>query len=153
MRVKHSFFDRAAVLAAVSRGRLKAMIRIGGFIRTTAKRSIRKRKAVSKAGSPPSSHVGLLREQIYFSYDPASDSVVIGPALLTNSSRKSRPIGGATVPSVLEEGGKVEILDRIGSGHEVKRTVEIGPRPYMGPALAIGQESGKLEGAWKDVMQ
>ncbi|MEN6385140.1 MAG: hypothetical protein ABFD79_08055, partial [Phycisphaerales bacterium] len=58
-KVKTLFFDRPAVLAAVDSATRKVLNRIGGMIRLTARRSIKKApngKAVSKPGKPPLSH-------------------------------------------------------------------------------------------------
>jgi len=56
------------------------------FVRQRARTSIRKRKGTSQPGSPPYSHVGLLRKFILFAYEPARQSVVIGPVLLREGS-------------------------------------------------------------------
>jgi len=146
LKVTNLFFDRATVIKAVDAGRRKALNRIGGFLRTTAKRSIRKRKGTSAPGQPPSSHVGLLRDHIYYSYDPVSQSVVIGPALITSNHKTATPIN-ATVPQVLEYGGRV--LRR-----KNNRTIQtvVAPRPFMGPAMQTARKADKLEQAWKDVI-
>lgn len=120
---KANFFDREKVLKAVDRARRGVLSKIGAFVRTRAKSSIRKRKKVSAPGSPPSSHVGTLKRLIYFSYDDSRNSVVVGPTLINNSS-------GA--PSALEHGGTSLILDRK-TGKSSRAT--IAARPYMGPAL------------------
>lgn len=70
--------------------------------------------AASKPGEPPRNQTGLLRDNIFFSYDAATQSVVIGPARLGGAGR---------APAVLEYGGR-GIL-----GTTIK------PRPYMVPAL------------------
>lgn len=145
LKVKRLFFDRAAVIAAVSRGRLRALNRIGGYLRTTAKRSIRKRKGTSPPGKPPYSHTGLLRDHMYYSYDPTRDTVLIGPALLTSRSPDSEPIAG-TVPQVLERGGRVRVRDK------KSRTITIRARPYMAPALETARQADALSEFWKDVV-
>jgi len=96
MNVKKMFFDRKAVLEAVGRANAKVLSKAGAFVRRTAKSSIRKRKRVSRPGEPPSSHVGTLRDLIYFGFDAASRSVVIGPTPFR---------GRAVVPRLLELGG------------------------------------------------
>jgi len=134
---KANFFDREAVLKAVGRARVKVLSKQGAFVRTRARSSIRKRKRSSTPGSPPSSHVGLLKTGeagINFAYDHSADSVVIGPSLI------NRPTGA---PETLEHGGDAEIVDRkTGKSH----SVHIQPRPYMGPALAA--ESPKFAAMW-----
>jgi hypothetical protein len=97
-REKSMFFDRPAVVEAVGRAGAKALGKAGAYIQRRAKSSIRKRKRASRAGEPPSSHVGTLRDRIYFSYDPPTRSVVVGPT----------PIGSVgVVPPTLEFGGTV----------------------------------------------
>jgi hypothetical protein len=94
--VKATFFDRRAVIDALGRANLSALSRAGAFIQRRAKSSIRKRKRASLPGEPPSSHVGTLRNLIYFSFDTASRSVVVGPT----------PVGAiGIVPPTLEYGG------------------------------------------------
>lgn len=69
---------------------------MGALIRKIAQRSIRKRKAVSKPGKPPTDRTGLIKRFIFFSWDPATRSVFIGPEKLD--------IKG-DVPHLLEHGG------------------------------------------------
>lgn len=132
---KEMFFDRQAVIRAADRGTRRALSRFGAFVRTSARHSIRKRKAVSEPGQPPSSHVGLLRKLIYFGYDAARRSVVIGPTPLH---------GTAEVPPLLEYGGKARRPDRRGG----RVTAVYRPRPFMGPAFE--RERAKLPAIWAD---
>ncbi|MGI4815796.1 MAG: hypothetical protein ACRYGG_21010 [Janthinobacterium lividum] len=113
------FFDRAAVQAKVKDGTRSALSKAGAFVRTRAKTSIRKRKASSEPGSPPSSHTGLLRDRIFFGYDSARESVVVGPQLL-NGNR------GLPVPELLEQGGDVK---------RGKVQMHYAAHPFMRPAL------------------
>jgi hypothetical protein len=71
--------------------------------------------ASSKPGEPPRNRIGLLRDNIFFAYDPDSESVVVGPARLNS---------GSDAPENLEFGGRND------------RGALIEPRPYMQPALA-----------------
>jgi len=127
------FFDRRAVAGAVDRGTRRVLSKFGAFVRTTARHSIRKRKAVSEPGQPPSSHVGLLRKLIYFGYDAARKSVVIGPTPLR---------GTAQVPPLLEYGGKARRRGR--KGRQVMATYRA--RPFMGPAFE--HEKPRLPALW-----
>jgi len=142
-RFKLVFFDDRRVIRAMDPVRRRALSHAGGYARTVARRSIRKRKRTSEPGHPPSSHTGLLRKLIYYAYDRVSDSVVVGPV----------PFGRGEAPSLLEHGGTV-VSRRVrtfrgGAGRdrrgrytqgEVNR-IEAGtrmvyrPRPFMGPAL------------------
>jgi hypothetical protein len=107
--------------------------RFGAFVRTAARSSIRRRKASSKPGQPPSSHTGLLKQHIYFIYEPNNRSVVIGPALL-NERQQSPP-----VPELLENGGLV---------YRTGVSMFYEPRPYMRPAF--DQEMDNLEKLWRN---
>lgn len=138
MRIKQLFFDKAKVVRAVDKARRAVLSKAGAFIRTAARSSIRRRKAPSPPGKPPSSHTGLLKKFIYFGYEPDSDSVVIGPVKLNKPG---------AAPSVLEHGGKTLIHKRR-RGRVVRRRVSIKPRPYMGPTLE--KERPKLPKLWKN---
>jgi hypothetical protein len=133
LRIKEMFFDRKAVTGKVDAAARKVLSKFGAFVRTTARHSIRKRKAISQPGSPPSSHVGTLKRLIFFGYDADRRSVVIGPAPLR---------GQAEAPPLLEYGGRARVKDRR------RRTVvaTYRARPFMGPALA--KEQPKLPAMW-----
>lgn len=121
--LKNGFFDRDAVLKAVDAGRRKGLSRFGAFVRTRARSSIRKRKAVSAAGSPPSAHTGDIKK-IYFAYDPTArgGTAVVGPVLA--GSRDGSP-------ARLEKGGTLLVRAKGGG----TRVTKYRPRPFMGPAL------------------
>jgi hypothetical protein len=164
LRIKELFFDRAAVQKAVARGRLRALNRIGGFLRTTSRRGMRSKKGASPPGTPPHAHTKLLKDHLYFSYDQARDSVVIGPALLISREEDGRPVSG-TVPQVLEQGGEIRVREvkrgrgwaraRSKKAAQGKQTrlvkAEVKARPFMGPALETARKADKLSEFWKDV--
>lgn len=132
---KKGFFDREAVMEAVDRATLRVLSRFGAFVRTRARTSIRRRKGTSPAGGPPYSHVGLLRNLIFFAFDADRRSVVVGPVLINS------PTGA---PENLEYGGQADLpMPKGGS-----RRVTIAPRPYMGPALDA--ELPGLPAMWQD---
>ena len=135
MVTKSMFFDTAKVKKAVSSATRKVLSKFGAFVRTAARSSIRKRKAVSEPGQPPSSHVGLLRKLIYFGYDPTRRSVVIGPTPLH---------GTAEAPPLLEYGGRARRRGR--KGRNVMASYRA--RPFMGPAFE--REKPKLPAMWRD---
>ncbi len=120
------FFDKAPVLRAVDRAERQVLSKAGAFIRRRAKSLVRKRKRVSRPGEPPSSHAGHLRRLIFFGYDRAASSVVIGPLLF-------RSAGGPTVPELLEFGGVVTRERK--KGRRRRRTMRYRSRPFMGPAM------------------
>ena len=130
---KNSFFDRSSVQSALSQAERKVLSRFGAFVRTRAKSSIRRRRAASLPGQPPSSHVGLLKDFIYFVFDPAQRSVLVGPVRLNHTAGEA--------PAVLEYGGTAAI-----TWGRHPRVVRIAARPYMRPALA--QELPGLPAMW-----
>lgn len=139
--VTNRFFDRGKVLRHIGRRSVNALSRFGAFVRQRAKTSIRKRKRTSKPGMPPSSHLGLLRKFILFSYDRQTRSVVIGPARINMKN-------SAIVPHALEYGGPSIVM--VGSrrlGNRRKRRVKVMARPFMRPAFAI--EVTKLPATWR----
>jgi len=165
MRIKDLFFDRKKVEDAVDKPRRALLSKAGAFIRQRAKTSMRKRKAASSPGQPPSAHVGLLKKFMFFGYDPGADTVVVGPAK-TNQvffNNDGKPVTG-TVPAVLEYGGQINIFEvekggkwqradlrskrRIAGLPTRLRRVTIAPRPYMQPALTA--ELPRLPVLWRN---
>jgi len=143
-----AFFDKPAVMRAVGEAAVKNLSRAGAYVRRTMKTSIRKRKRTSKPGEPPSSHAGQLRDFIYFSFDPQSESVVIGP------ERLNAKIG--STPEVLEYGGDNVVATYRRSGYKKgdnsrivsKRTIHVKARPFAQPALE--KELPKLPEMWRN---
>jgi hypothetical protein len=100
---KGLFLDRKAVRRDVDRKTAKALATAGAWIRTTARNSIRSVPAskrftapASNPGEPPRSRVGYLKRFLFFVYEPAAKSVVVGPARIARAT-------GA--PATLEFGG------------------------------------------------
>lgn len=155
----------------MDRARVRALSKIGAFIRRSARSSIRKvgkKGTPSNPGQPPKSRTGLLRDFIQFAYDPATKSVVVGPEKLNRPS---------FAPPTLEYGGSytvtetqvpewtdyaqakpnpsevwVRVNPRRAKGNVRKRTVTQAPRPYMMPALQRERDNGKLIEQWKNVL-
>ncbi|MBS3821018.1 MAG: hypothetical protein KGY81_04565, partial [Phycisphaerae bacterium] len=103
--IKQMFFDAPAVRRKVDASTRRVLSKFGAFVRRTARSSIRKRKKASSPGSPPSSHIGLLKKFIFFGYEPAKRSVVIGPVRLSQKGR-------GEAPHLLEYGGATKIAHR-----------------------------------------
>jgi len=122
LRMKSFFFDRKAIIDRVDTATRRVLSKFGAYVRRSARSSIRKRKRPSVPGQPPSSHTGLLRKFIYFTFDPDRRSVVIGPVPLHRRT--------SNVPHVLEYGGRTTV-----QAFGQTRKVTILPRPYMGPAF------------------
>jgi len=133
--IKRMFFDRQAVISKVDAATRRVLSKFGAFVRRSAKSSIRKRKKAAPPGQPPSSHTGLLKKFIFFGYDAARPSVVIGPTRLNQKGR-------GEAPPLLEYGGKTT-LKRGGK----KRRVTYQARPYMGPAFE--KEKPQLPAMWR----
>jgi len=131
---KEGFFDRAKVVGAVGKATRQVLSRFGAFVRQRAKTSIRNKKGTSPPGSPPYSHVGLLRRFILFAFDPQRQSVVIGPTQLRETS---------VAPRILEHGGDATVDTPIGP-----HPARYEPRPFMQPAFE--QEKGKLPDLWRN---
>lgn len=89
------FFDRPKVLASAADATRSVLSRFGAFVMTTARHSMPRRMKRSEPGQPPSAHKGTLRDNIFFAFDEAKNSVVIGPV----------PLGAGVAPGVLEHGG------------------------------------------------
>lgn len=165
---KASFFDRAAVIARVDRGKSKAMARSGALVRTIARRSIRKRKGTSLPGQAPSSHKESghrLRDRIFFAHDATSGGVVIGPEATKHYQNKAGTLQAGLATETLEYGGSIGIVEKdfYGDGKWVAvnhrrrrrtgerrrvRWVRIKPRPYMGPAL--NKAAPQIATFWKN---
>ena len=133
--IKRMFFDRQAVISKVDAATRRVLSKFGAFVRRSAKSSIRKRKKPAPPGQPPSSHTGLLKKFIFFGYDAARQSVVIGPTRLNQKGR-------GEAPPLLEYGGKTTLVRR-----GKKKRVTYQARPYMGPAFE--KEKPQLPAMWR----
>lgn len=121
--VTRQFFDRAAVIDAVGRAGATVLKKQGALVRKIAQRSMPYRKKPAAPGSPPSAHKpnAFLRKFLFFSFDPASKSVVIGPEKFGRgtSAAKIQEFGGeAKVANprrtlrVLNGGGEMRYGDK-----------------------------------------
>ncbi len=119
------FFDSKKVISATTKAERRVLSRFGAFVRTRAKQSIRRRKRVSRPGSPPTSRTGYLKRGIFYGYDVADAAVVIGPV-------RGGKRGEAT--HALEFGNS-----------------QMEARPYMNPALE--HELPKLPQLWKNAIR
>ena len=140
LKATKMFFDSKAVTKATDKVTRLALSKFGAFTRTSARSSIRRRKAHSRPGQAPTSQTGLLKKFLFFGYDIQQASVVVGPTPLPTSKS---PTG---VPRLLEEGGRAfrDITKwRRTKGGRARRqvvgqkTVSYAPRPYMGPAMKV----------------
>jgi len=100
--------------------------RQGALIRTIARRSIRKRKRPSMPGESPTNQTGLLKRFLFYSWDGATQSVVIGPEKL--------PGARGEAPKVLEYG-----------------KANFAARPFMRPSLDAAM--AKLPELWNGAIK
>ena len=102
------------------------------------------RKSSRPGEAPAAPRSSPLNKLTFFSYDPRSDSVVVGPVGFRNS----------TAPNTLEFGGRATVTRRRrrprNDGKRVieSRRVRIEARPYMGPALK--KELPGIPRAWSN---
>jgi len=104
--------DTKKVLAKTKQASITSLGHAGAAIRLVARRSIRKRKSASPAGSPPSTRRGQLRRAIAYAVEKQQGLVVIGP--------------------------EHEVVGESGKAHEFGgryRREHYEKRPFMGPAM------------------
>jgi hypothetical protein len=152
--LKGGFFDAAAVLKEMDKVQKKTLSRFGAYARRRMKSSLKYKSGKSSPGGPPNVHrtrgynkvkrdrktgatskqpVSPLRELIYFAYDAATGSVVVGPVKFGGS--------GGKAPGLLERGGSGSFRDA--ATGEIKRGVW-APRPFVRPAGEAEVASGKF---------
>jgi hypothetical protein len=113
---KASFFDRAAVMSRMDAATRKALNKSGARLRLIAQRSMRyvnestnpdKPRRVSSPGHPPLAvrQHPFIRKFMFYSYDEASQSVVVGPAGFSGGTANP-------APGILEHGGPAKIRNR-----------------------------------------
>jgi hypothetical protein len=158
---KNLFFDRKAVSDAVAKANKKTLGKAGALLRRHARQSMRRRNKPSPPGTPPSAHGksdkhprgALLKERLFYQYDPATDSVIVGPQKLGRSDAPSnQEFGGPKVikvrPIIVKTGRKATPLQRDTFKRKIKdgsivrikqpmatKSISLPARPYMKPAL------------------
>jgi len=160
-----------ALLALVDEGQRRALMRLGGFIRVTAQRSMRrvhpKSGKASPPGEPPRARIGFIRLKVEFGYDTRMKRLVVGPEQVRRSNSPNLPKWELGVPNLMEFGGQVRVGPDgwwiLGWKGKKKSTLRLDteaklepgtimhfpPRPYMKPAFdkAVNQE--KLKQFWE----
>ena len=161
MSAKDAFVDRPAIKGFLAATGLKALPKIGAYIRRRARGSMKrkgmarrppkkkggkaeqrrwqeiKERPASLAPSPPNVHSpneDTSLKKILFAVDVPNERVIVGPVLLNSSKKLS-----LTVPQLMEYGGTVLLTGRRGA-----RMATYPARPYMGPALAAEIAAGTL---------
>lgn len=84
-------------------------------------------RASAPPGQPPRTVTRLLKDFVFYVWDPRTRSVVIGPTKLKQKD--------GDVPEAQEKGGTVQVKRSRRGQRRVVRSMKIRPHPYMGPAL------------------
>lgn len=120
------------IISAADRARNKMLGKFGGYVRSTAKNSIKTGADNQHAppGKPPVGHTGNPRykDWIFYFVDYSSGEVVIGAILLPRKDNQ-------TVPGTLERGGTSQVPVYRGWGRSRKITIQQAARPHMQPAF------------------
>lgn len=163
VKVTSLFFDRAVVTNAMDKANVRALSKAGAFIRRAAQTSMGYRKLgrASGAGNPPFAHRekgAKLRKLLFFSYDPQSKSVVVGPVAFgpkaeapnlnefggTVTRRRTVRVAPARVRPKATKAQKAAFARKLKTGEVITAkpptkvttaTAKYPPRPYMNPAL------------------
>lgn len=121
-RFKGGFFDRGAIITAMSVAERKAMMRTGGYLRKVARNSMRKKKGPAKPGEPPHVHVGHIKNLLFFAYDTQTGSLVVGPV----------GFNGSPVPNILEFGNNKQEARQFMKPAQVKSQDKLAPSIKFG---------------------
>ena len=156
-RQKSFFFDRFEWQGILNDGERVALRFIGGWIRKTARRSMRTRRRVSRPGEPPSVWSGELKRLLFFFYMPGGisseeNAVIVGPAYLPSAHRNISHLSQNTIPRTLELGGtetRKDLTQQVSLGF-VNKTARIAARPYMNPALMKAISRGVIRQGFTD---
>lgn len=135
IKVKELFFDRAAVIKAVGRAAARNLARSGALLMRIARNSMRYSKKSAPPGQPPRAHKPnpLLRKLLFFSFDPGTESVVVGP----------ERIGKGVAPALMEYGGEETVLNtrrrlrKVGDGGEIRTSAAAVGRDAAGRFVAM----------------
>lgn len=148
---------RAAVAGEISeRDRARVLERI---------REIKARKP-SRPGTPPHTHTGLLRRNIFFDLDRSTESVVIGSfvpnakwlPVLHEFSGVQKMAAWLYVPRYAGRYSPILAYHRVGKGPQNRgrweptqatKAMPYPARPYMGAAMRRGIGSGKIAAEFK----
>jgi hypothetical protein len=170
---KANFFtDANPLLKALDKAKRDRLSKTGAILRQSMRQSMRRRKKASPPGQPPSAHGEgrgpLLKERLFFVYEPSTESVITGPEALRGSKsdapelqerggtvQRSYPKRSPTGRKLKSAAAKAAFLRKVKAGQikreRVTRTVKVDARPYAGPALA--REDQKLVGLWADAVK
>jgi len=112
---KRAFFDRAQVDRKLGRAVSRILRQAGGFTRTTARRSMKKKSLkggvglygqktsaatggmISGTGRPPLAYARTLKDKIYFYADTKRKRVIIGPTATGTGAAEALEYGGSVM--------------------------------------------------------
>lgn len=98
--------------------RRRVLFRVGGYTKSVMANRIRSaKKKTSKSPSPPKSKTKKLKRGVRFDVEESAGEVHVG--FVKFRSDQAEPLGGQTVPSVIDRGGRERL-------HQDGRTV-VGP--------------------------
>ena len=175
------FFNESKVFDPMRKQTEKSLFKVGGFLRTTARRSITSKQFESAPGTPPHFRKSLTiffirtfdeRGEGRFEFtgkDAREKATEFAKASGTKVEREKVPIkrGGALKKSIsflvnrsklkVEIGPAFSKAARTGGLHEFggksrKLKGRYPARPFMKPALDKASRSGKLASFWNDVL-
>jgi hypothetical protein len=153
---KNAFFSSEIVQRLLGPAEKKALGQMGGYIRKTARNSLKYGDVKSSPGKPPTVHkfftkkkvnsktgavtaqtVSPLKEFLFYAFDESNRSTVVGPAIFSSQAKRTR--GRGPVPGTLEKGGTVSTSrdEPISKGGR-----RAGPRQYA--AFLAGLKDGKI---------
>lgn len=168
--IQNRFFDRQSVIESIGRANARRLGRMGAFIRTRARSSLRpagKSRRSAAPGRPPRVHSNsatVTLKNIQFGLQSDDAGVVIGPVKLNQNNRFAQ--SSMTVPELLEFGGPALIREyrwpntdvwipgaprRKRDRDEVEqrfRAARFFPHPFMGPALEKEIAKGTVADVW-----
>lgn len=170
--------DDERLIGLVGNDARRALMRLGGWIRVTAQRSMRRVDPAtgkpSRPGDAPRAREGILRLKVEFAYDTKTNRLVVGPEIVRRNN-KGQPESPNGVPNLMEFGG-FAVVGPYGwwivgwkyqkqtdlQGNKSKKLVQYSktelkpgerltylPRPFMRPAFKKSQDQEKLKQFWE----
>lgn len=159
-----SSFNRRLVKQRTDSAGVDALYRAGAYLRTTARRKIKKSNKASRPGRPPHTREGQLRNAILFAVDEGKKIAWVGPsARLISDIAKYHEFGGVQVrkskrkeyrigipgPVDIQDGkprfaslktqrqvDRARFIDRLAwPDSALLKKRKYPPRPFMGPAM------------------
>jgi len=142
IELKGVILDKRSVERSIATGRERALKRAGAYVRRSARASLLDVEGKSsQPGQPPFSHTGILK-RIFYAYDTASKTVVIGPVAARTRAAAALEYGGFSKFKVPGGRRRRRYLNR-----------RILARPFMRPALERQIKLGRIAQAFSKSMR